>query len=759
MPDMGELLAGALDLHRRGDLEKAAERYRSILKKDPGNCDCLHMLGVVLCQKGMPDEGIELISRAVALNPSVPGFHSNLANALLEAGKPGEALSESMTAIRLQPDYADAHYIAGICLTRLGRREQAMESYRKAIGFKPGMARAHNNLGILLLEQEDFNSAFACYSRAIEADPAYAEAYNNLGNLQKNAGRPFESISSFQKAIDLRKDYADAYTNLGGALKDLGRIEDALACDRTARDLNPDSQVYWSNYLLTLHYSADVNAQELFDAHADWGAVMAPRLMEGAYADHENDPDPGRRLRIGYVSGDFKTHSVAYFIEPVLENHDASRFEVSCYADVTKSDETTSRLMKLAKGSWRDVSHLDAQEIAERIRQDRIDILVDLAGHTGRKQMQIFALKPAPIQVTYLGYPDTTGLPAMDYRITDAQADPPGISDRLNTETLIRLDRGFLCYRPPLEAPEVGVLPFLENGFITFGSFNHRAKINRNVVQVWSEILKALPSSRLVIKSVSLGDGQTRADLVNLFVQAGVKPERIIPHGFSKAVADHFGLYNSIDIGLDTFPYNGTTTTCEALWMGVPVITLEGGSHHSRVGRSILHHAGLARFVAASPIDYVDKAVHLARGRELLVSLRAGMRTMLKGSPLLDVRGFTSALESEYRKIWRRWCGSDQRADEGETERLRQDVTSILVQGEDLFSAGEIEQAEKLFRQVLDLDANSTAALNDMGVLCWTTGRVRQAIDYFRQALRIDPSFEDARLNLDEILKQTPGSS
>lgn len=758
MPDNRDLLAGALDLHRRGDLDGAAEAYQAILKKDPENCDCLHMLGVLLCQRGMPDEGIRLISRAIAANPSIPGFRSNLANALLEAGKPEEALEECREAVRLQPDHAEAYLIAGICLTRLGRPEQAMQSYEQAIGFNPGLARAHNNLGILLMKRGDPDGAFRSYSRAVEADPGYAEAYNNLGNLHKSAGRPFEAIGFFEKAVALKKDYADAYTNLGGALKDLGRIEEALACDRMARDLNPDNPVFCSNYLLTLHYCQDLDPRELFEAHAEWGAVTATRLWGKPTVSHGNDPDPDRRLRIGYVSGDFRTHSVAYFIEPVLEAHDRSGFEIYCYSDADSPDETTARLQRLDV-RWRDVSHMSAPEIAEAVRKDRIDLLVDLAGHTGRKQMHIFALKPAPVQVTYLGYPDTTGLPAMDYRITDTQADPPGIAEPLNTETLLRPGRGFLCYRPPLTAPEVGMPPFLENGFITFGSFNNRAKINRNVAQVWSEIMKALPSSRLVIKSVSLGDGQTRADLQGMFVHSGIEAERITLHGFSKAVSDHFGLYGTVDIGLDTFPYNGTTTTCEALWMGVPVITLEGDSHHSRVGRSILHHAGLSRFIAASPIDYVEKAVHLARSRELLKSLRTGLRSRLKDSPLMDAPGFASSLESEYRKIWREWCGSGREAGEEDPRRTRREIANLLTRGENLYSAGKIGEAEELFRQALNLDANCAEALNDMGVLCWTTGRVQQAVDYLREALRIDPSFQDAQLNLDDILRQTPGSS
>jgi len=748
----------ALDLHRQGILDEAEAIYRSVLDKLPQDCDCLHMLGVLLCQRGRRDEGIDLISRAIKINPSVPGFHSNLANALLEAGRPEETLRECTAAIALKKDHAEAYYLEGIALTRLGRRSEAVESYRESIRFNPEYAVAYNNLGILLQEDGDFDGAFTHYERAVQLNHSYAEAYNNIGNLLKNAGKHCQSLAYFRKAISLKDTYAAAYTNLGGALKDLGRIEEALECDAKARDLEPADPVYWSNYLLTLHYREDISARELFEEHARWGENALSGLMRNVSSHHVNDPDPEKVLRIGYVSGDFRDHSVAYFIEPVLGSHNRSKFETFCYSDVVKPDRITARIRELS-GNWRDINHLDADDIAALVKQDSIDILVDLAGHTGRKQMKIFALKPAPVQASYLGYPDTTGLPAMDYRITDILADPMG-SDKWNTETLARLSGCFLCYLPPAAAPEPGELPSRERGYITFGSFNNRAKINRTVVQVWSEILKALPLSRLIVKTSSLGEEQARDELLNLFVQNGVERERIDLHGYISTGYDHLALYNTIDIGLDTFPYNGTTTTCEALWMGVPVITLEGNTHHSRVGKSILHHTGLSRFVATSPIDYLEKAVHLARSRDLLPSLKKGLRNMLKDSTLMDATRFTSSLESEYRRMWQEWClsraGTARIDDTGAT---LPEAASILARGEELFTAGEIEQAERLFRQLLDLDANSTVALNDLGVLSWATGRVRQAIDYFREALRIDPSFEDAQLNLDEIIRQSSDGS
>ena len=370
---------------------------------------------------------------------------------------------------------------------------------------------------------------------------------------------------------------------------------------------------------------------------------------------HSNEKLPERRLRVGYVSPNFHQHSVAYFIEAVIASHDRSAYEIICYSDVARPDSVTDRIKSLT-GSWRDILGMSHEQAAGLIRSDQIDILVDLAGHTAGNRMLLFARKPAPVQVTYLGYPSTTGLTTMDYRITDRFADPPGQTDHLHTEELVHLPQGFLCYKPPGQTPDVADLPFIASGGITFGSFNHLAKITPEVVRLWSNILNSLPDAQIILKAKPLFDMGTQQLLREMFVQNGVSPARLTLTGHAQSMSEHLELYHRIDIGLDTFPYNGTTTTCEAMWMGVPVVTLAGETHASRVGASILSNVGLPELIAGSPEEYLKKGVQLANDLERLQGMRANLRPMMERSPLMDANGFTRSLEAAYRQMWHRWC-------------------------------------------------------------------------------------------------------
>jgi predicted O-linked N-acetylglucosamine transferase (SPINDLY family) len=403
-----------------------------------------------------------------------------------------------------------------------------------------------------------------------------------------------------------------------------------------------------------MNYSEHYSQQDIFAESRQWETNHAV-LGTARKIDQAHDRDPERRLRIGYVSPNFRRHSVSYFLSPLIAGHDHRLFEVFCYAQVANPDNVTKRFRRLADG-WCSTVGMTTSAIADRIRNDGIDILVDLAGHTANNRLLVFAERPAPVQVTWLGYPNTTGLSAMDYRLTDAVADPEGPGDNLHTETLIRLPAGFLCFTPAPETPPVTDPPVLANGHVTFGSFNNPSKVTASVVASWARILEAVPGSRLLLKNRSLADDGTRQRYSALFAERGISEERLIFHAWIASMSGHLGAYGRIDIGLDPFPYNGTTTTCEALWMGVPVITLQGDRHASRVGASILKTVGQGEMIADSVDDYVDAAVKLAENTDALTSLRRDLRPAMAASPLWDAAGFTRDVESAYRDMWRRWC-------------------------------------------------------------------------------------------------------
>ncbi|MRR34641.1 glycosyltransferase family 41 protein, partial [bacterium] len=749
------LLHEALEHHRSGRLDRAGELYEEILRKNPADSGVLSMLGVLKCQQKDFINGIALMEKAVSLSPSTASYYCNLANALNELGRSAEALAACEKAVSLKADYAEAHFIRGICLKRLGRKQESVRSYREAIRHDPDMFRAYLNLGGLLRETGDLDGAVSCFRKALELNPAYAEAHNNLGNAYKSAGNTSLAIECFREAVRIRPDYADAYTNMAGAFKDRGDIEEAVRLDEKALELNPANSICRSNLLLTLHYTDLYGSEEVFRKHTEWFRMHAPPEPE-IVRDHGNEGSPDRRLRIGYVSPDLKAHSVAFFFEPLLEAHDRDSFEVFCYSDVADPDETTSRIRAMSD-VWRDTSEMEANEIAALIAGDGIDILVDLAGHTGRKQMRIFARKPAPVQVTWLGYPDTTGLATMDYRVTDAHADPPGLTEHLNVEKLFRMPGSFLCYCPPRTSPSAAQIPpVLSSGKVSFGSFNNRAKITKRVVETWAAILRAVPGSRLIIKANSLSDPESQACLLTAFRSEGVCEDRVELHGFVKSVSDHFNLYNCMDIALDTFPYNGTTTTCEALWMGVPVIALAGSSHVSRVCVSIMSNLGLQELLAGSREEYVQKAIALASDTGRLDRLRKGIRQMMERSALMDAGSFTRALEAGYREMWRTWCS--ERAylkgvagPSGELDRLK--AAAVLSPGsaeahQALCSAfrleGRIDEAVSFYTDAVSSNTDSGELRFQLANLLKDTGRTGEALVWYARTLERLP--DDVRV-------------
>jgi predicted O-linked N-acetylglucosamine transferase (SPINDLY family)/predicted SAM-dependent methyltransferase len=665
-PDLDEraiaaLLERARALRAEGKRLEAEEACKRVLAARADHADALELLWNLSWETGNHGVAVEWLARGIAANDGHARLHYMMGCSLLERGNPGQAVESFRRALALEPAMAKAHNNLGCALEALGQVAEAAQCYRRAHELDPQLADALYNLGNAERQLGRLGEATRLIERSLALDGTRADRHCNLGDLHYYGLRLEQAIQSYERAIALDPREARAYAGRALALEELGRLEEAEADTARVLELEPRSPGVHSRRLLALHYRRGEEGEALLAEHRAWAERHARRIgRQAARAAHERSPR--RRINIGYVSGEFRRHSVASFIEPVLAAHDRSRFKVFCYSNAEFGDEVTVRLRGLAE-EWRDIARWNDDWVAERIRADRIDILVDLSGHTGGGRPMLFARKPAPVQVTWLGYPNTTGLEAMDWRLTDALADPPGRTERFHVEKLLRLPRGFLCYRPPEEAPEVGELPLLRTGRLTFGCFNHLPKLTDPMLALWARLLAALPQARLMLKSFGLSAESARRDVLARLARQGIGAERVELRAPQQTLAAHLACYGEVDVALDVFPYNGATTTCEALWMGVPVVSLAGATHVARVGASILTHAGLPELVAESPEQYVEIALSLARDRERLAALRAGLRERLRASALLDARGFARQLEDAYRSMWEQWQrGADTQA-------------------------------------------------------------------------------------------------
>jgi predicted O-linked N-acetylglucosamine transferase (SPINDLY family) len=506
--------------------------------------------------------------------------------------------------------------------------------------------------GLACMQGEQSDEAVRSFQQAVRLNPALPEAHDVLAQGLMAQQRTDEAREQLNEALRLRPNFAEACHDLGRLCTEEGLIAEAIAhyCDALAIRPLPETH---SNYLFLLHYLPETQPEYHFAEHRRWSEQFE-RSLHDTWRPHSNDRTPDRRLRIGYVSPDFREHPVTCFLEPILRHHRRENVEIFCYANVKVADAGTDRLRSLA-GHWRDIYGLEAERAAELIRQDAIDILVDLAGHTGGNSLLVFARKPAPIQATWIGYPNTTGLNAMDYRITDALSDPPGQTERWHSERLVRLPQSFSCYGAAAESPEPSPLPALANGYVTFGSFNNFRKVSEPTVALWARLLREVPGSRLLLKSQGLSNPQAVRRLRDQFARAGADPERIELHAAGLAKRQHLGLYSRVDLCLDAFPYNGTTTTCDALWMGVPVVTLAGRTHVARVGLSLVSHVGHPEWAAATPETYLAKCRELISDLPALAALRLHLREQMRQSPLCDAPGLVAHLEAVYRDMWRQW--------------------------------------------------------------------------------------------------------
>jgi predicted O-linked N-acetylglucosamine transferase (SPINDLY family) len=569
---------------------------------------------------------------------------------LNEQGKPDDAVACHRRALELKPDFIAAHYNLGNALRSQRRLDDAVACYRRALELKPDFAEAHSNLGLALNDQGKLDDAVACHRRALELMPGDATAHYNLGNALRDQRKFDDAVACFRRAVELKPDFAAAHNNLGNALNDQGMLDEAVACFRRALELKPDFAEVHSNLLYALVFCPGYDAQSLYEEHRRWDRRHAEPLRK--FLDpHSNDASADRRLRIGYVSPDFRGHPVGRFLLPLLESHDHGSFEIYCYASVRGADGVTDACRAHAD-AWRDVLGLSDEQVARTIRQDRIDILVDLTMHTAGNRLLVFARKPAPVQVTYLAYCGTTGLGTIDYRLTDPYLDPPGRDEPFYSEQSVRLPETYWCYRPPIATPPVNALPALEAGHVCFGSLNNFCKATPPALAAWSRLLQAVPGSRLLLHA---HPGSHRQRVREFLAGQGISAERLAFIDFLP-MAEYFAVYQRIDVALDPFPYGGGTTTCDALWMGLPVVSLAGQTAVGRGGVSILSNLGLPELVARDPEQYVRIAAELAQDLSRLSGLRATLRDRMRASPLMNAPRFARNVEAAYRKMWQRWC-------------------------------------------------------------------------------------------------------
>jgi protein O-GlcNAc transferase len=636
-------------LMERNQLEEAVAACRRSVELQPDVAEAWINLGIVLRAHDKGDQAAEAYRRAIAIRPGFVEAYCNLTIVLCELKLFDVAFEVASSAVKMQPDHAPAHNNLGIVLKEFGKTEAAMNAYWRAIELNPKLAEAYNNLGLLLRELGRPEESVVAYNKALAIDPGFADAWSGLGNAHHDCDRLDDALAAYRKALDIRPNHSDAMNNMGNVLLVLGRTEEALRYYDEAISIRPDSNL-GSNKIFALLMDERQDAPAILAACRDWDARYAAGLGRNVRV-HENDRSADRRLRIGYISADFRRHVVGWNLAPLLTNHDKSQVEVFCYSAFHQRDVLTERFMACAD-AWRDIVGIGNEQAAQMIREDRIDILVDLAVHSSGNRLLLFARKPAPVQVTYLGYCGTTGLGAMGYRLSDIFIDPPGSDVSCYSERTIVLPRTYWCYEPAGPYPEVGPLPARTAGHITFGSMNNSAKASHAARELWAKVLLAVPGSHLLIHS---HPGSHQESVLRQFVEAGVAADRIELVA-RQSWADYIQTYNRIDIALDSLPYNGGITSFDTLIMGVPVVTLRGRTSVGRAGCSILNNIGLKDLIATSAAEYVRIATKLAGDLPRLAELRAGMRKRMEGSPLRDAEGFARDVEAAYRRMWRQWC-------------------------------------------------------------------------------------------------------
>ncbi|WP_339907559.1 tetratricopeptide repeat protein [Symmachiella dynata] len=639
------------------DFTRAIDILQPIVAAAPERETANRLLAEASLKTGQVDQPIERLQTVKESEPHDANQHYQLGRTYFSQQRLELADQSFAAALQIDPNHQAAWHDRGAVFLNQGKMDEARRHFVKTLALNPQHADALCNLGLIHLLANELDTALDYCRRSVKINPQHANTRNILGNVLRGQGKLGEAVAEFQRAIQLNPAFTEAHNNLALSYQTQGRIEEAVAHYRQAAEVRTDCAATHSNLLLSLFYVPENDREAHFREHQKWAAVHG-RCSRIEHYDNSRDPD--RKLRIGYVSPDFRAHPVGTFIEPILKRHQAADFEITCYSNVTSPDEATARFESLVD-RWRVTNWQNDDDLAATILADEIDILIDLAGHTAGNRLGLFARKPAPVQMTYLGYGGTTGLETVDYRLTDAVADPAG-EPVTHTEQLIRLQHGLLCFQPPAAAPPVAEAPLLRNGWITFGSFNNPAKINAKTVELWADVLKNVPTSRFLLKYPTFNDSETADYYRELFARHGIAPSRLDIRGGKLPFDEHLAVYGEIDIMLDSLPYTGSTTTCESLWMGVPVLTLCGGSFVQRISASILTQLNMPELITATAAEFVSRAIQLAAATEDLSRIRQAIREEMRASPLCDADGYTRELETVYRRAWQRWCHHDRQS-------------------------------------------------------------------------------------------------
>jgi protein O-GlcNAc transferase len=646
-------LADALFLS--GRTQDSIDAYRRAVALDPADAAAATNLGHALHLTGKTDESITVYRAAIGVNPNFPPLHYNLGVSLAALNQTDAAIESYRRSLELAPDSADTHNNLGAALQARGDYDEALAIFQRLQSLRPNAAYVYNNIGGILQLKGRTDHALAEHRRAVELDPSMPEAHYNLGLSLRWQRHFYEAIAEYERTLELCPTHPDSHNNLGNVLKDLGDLPAAIDHYRRALSLRSDYIDADSNAVLAMMYCEDYSAADILSEMKAWNDRHAEKFRSSIQP-YANDRNPDRRLRIGYVSPDFREHVVGRNVLPLLQRHDHAKFEIFCYANNPNSDEYTRQFREASDG-WREIQRADDDAAAQKIRSDGIDVLIDLAGHTSHNRLLVFARKPAPVQATFGCYPGGTGLSAMDYRISDPNLDPIGKTESFYAEKIIRLPDSFWCYDPiAMGVADLAVssLPASSAGFITFGCLNNFCKMTPRSLALWSRVLQKLPHSRLVLLSP---EGEHRQRVLR---QLAVDPDRVdfFAH---KPRQEYLRLYDRIDLGLDTLPYNGHTTSLDALWMGVPVVTRIGDSAPGRAGFSQLSNLQLTELAADSDEKFVQIAAELAGNIPRLAALRAGLRQRMRQSPLTNANQFTRNLESAYRAMWANWCASSRK--------------------------------------------------------------------------------------------------
>lgn len=636
-------------LQRQGRLNEAIQCFQQAVALEPGLARAWNNLGNAHQVRRHHDEALVCFRRALALAPGVAETYFNLANLLKDTGHIADAIAAFQQALALNPQFADAWLNLGNVHFHCGQLDDAIVSYQRALALNPHLTIALSNLGSVFNRQGKSAQARECLERAVELAPDLAETHNNFGLFLMDTGCADEALACFARALALKPDLVEAHNNLGTLHNNRAEYEQAIACYRRVLALRPDRADVHSNLIMTLHFCPD-GAERIPAEVADWERMHAAPMAKFVQP-HRNDRSPARRLKIGYISPDFRDHVIGLNLLPLFRHHDHDQFEIFCYAQGSASDSVTAEFRSLAD-HWRAIDPLSDVQLAELVRQDGIDVLLDLTLHLANNRLPAFACRPAPVQVSFAGYPGGTGLRAIDYHLTDPYLEPATTAKAEAPDAPFPLPDSFWCYSPSLPGPDVGGLPALSAGHVTFGCLNNYGKINATMLQLWAQVLRAIPHSRLLLLAA---EGTHRQRAWDVLAAEGIAPERLRFATLRPRPA-YLALYREIDLGLDSLPYNGHTTSLDSYWMGVPVVSLVGSSVVGRAGWSQLSNLQLTELVAHTPDRFVAIACSLARDLPRLSILRESLRERMTRSPLMNAPRFAQHIEAAYRTMWRRWC-------------------------------------------------------------------------------------------------------